>query len=61
VLGKKNVLMQAYSEGMIIVQMFHNGMWHDATEKNFWCVPDASAHLFSYKVAAQNCYSTTLN
>jgi hypothetical protein len=26
VLGKKNVLMQGYSEGMINIQMFHNGM-----------------------------------
>ena len=25
VLGKKNVLMQAYGQGMINVQMFHNG------------------------------------
>ena len=29
--------------------------------KNVWYVPDASAHLFSIKVAAQNGYSTTLN
>ena len=45
--GKKNVLMQAYGQGMINVQMFHNSMWHDATLKNVWYVPDASACLFS--------------
>jgi hypothetical protein len=61
VLGKKNVLMQAYGQSMINVQMFHNGIWHDAILKNFWYVPDASAHLFSVKAAAQNVYSTTLN
>jgi hypothetical protein len=33
VLDKKNVLMQAYGQGVINVQMFHNGMWHDATLK----------------------------
>jgi len=52
VLGKKNVLMQAYGQGMINVQMFHNGIWHDAILKNVWHVPDASAHLFSVKAAA---------
>jgi len=41
--------------------MFHNGIWHDATPKNIWYVPDASAHLFSVKAAAKNGYSTTLN
>ena len=46
---------------MINVQMFHNGIWHDAMLKNIWYVPDASAHLFSIKAAAQNGYSTTLN
>ena len=61
VLGKKNVLMQAYGQGMINVQMFHNGIWHDAILKNVWYVPDASAHQFSVKAAAQNGYSTTLN
>jgi hypothetical protein len=60
-LGKKNVLMQAYSEGMINIQMFHNGMWHDATLKNVWYVPDASTHLFSIKAGAQSGCSTTLN
>jgi len=39
---------------MINVQMFHNGMWHDAILKNVWYVPDAG-------VATQNSYSTTLN
>ena len=39
-LGKKNVLMQAYGQSMINLQMFHNGMWHDATLKNVWYVPD---------------------
>jgi len=34
ILGKKNVLMQAYSQGMINVQMFHNGKWHYAILKN---------------------------
>jgi hypothetical protein len=61
VFGKKNVLMQAYGQGMINVQMFHNGRWHDAVLKNVWYEPDASAHLFSVKAAAQNGYSTTLN
>jgi len=61
VLGKKNVLMQAYGEGMINVHMFHNGRWHDTILKNVWYVPDASAHLFSVKAAAKNGYSTTLN
>jgi len=61
VLGKKNVLMQAYSQGMINVQMFRKGMWHDATLKNVWYMPDASACLFFIKGAAQNGYSTTLN
>jgi hypothetical protein len=51
-LGKKNVLVQAYSQGIINVQMFHNGMWHNAILKNVWYVPDASAHLFSVKAAA---------
>jgi len=46
---------------MMNVQMFHSGMWHDAVLKNVWYVPDASAHLFSVKAAAQNVYSTTLN
>jgi hypothetical protein len=61
VIGKKNVLMQAYGRGMINVQMLHNGMWHDATLKNIWYVPDASTHLFSVKAATKNGYSTTLN
>ena len=39
----------------------HNGMWHDATLKNIWYVPDASAHLFSVKASTQHSYSTTLN
>ena len=60
-LGKKNVLMEAYGQGVINIQMLHNGMWHDATLKNVWYVPDASAHLFSVKATAQNGYSTTLN
>jgi hypothetical protein len=53
-LGKKNVLMQAYGQGMINIQMLHNGTWQDATPKNVWYVPDASAHLFPVKAAAQN-------
>jgi len=61
VLGKKNVLMQGYGEGMINIHMFHNGMWYDATLKNVWYVLDASAHLFSIEAGAQNGYSTTLN
>jgi hypothetical protein len=60
-LGKKNVQMQAYGQGTINVQMFYNGIWHYATLKNVWYVPNASAHLFSIKAAAQNGYSTTLN
>jgi hypothetical protein len=61
VLGKKNVQMQAYGQGMINVQMFCNGMWNDAILKNVWYAPDARAHQFSVKAAAQNGYSTTLN
>jgi hypothetical protein len=61
VLGKKNVLMQAFGQGMINVQMFHNGSWHDAVLKIVSYVTDASAHLFSVKAAAQNGYRTTLN
>jgi hypothetical protein len=61
VLGKKNVLMQAYGQGMINVKMFHNGMWHGATLRNIWYVPGANAHLFSVKAAAKNGCSTTLN
>ena len=60
-LGKKNVLMQAFGQGTINVQIFYNGRWHDAILKNVWYVPDASAHLFSVKAAAQNGYSTTFN
>ena len=41
--------------------MFHNSMWHETIFKDIWYVPDASAHLFSIKAAAQNGYSTTLN
>ena len=41
-------------QGTINVQMFHNGIWHDAILKNVRYVPDASAHLFSVKAAAQN-------
>ena len=44
---------------MINVQMFHNGVWHDAILKEVWYVPDASAQLFSVKIAAP--YSTILN
>ena len=46
---------------MINVQMFHNGVWHDAILIYMWYVPVANAHLFSVKAAAQNGYSTTLN
>ena len=60
-LGKKNVLMQAFGQGTINVQIFYNGRWHDAILKNVWYVPDASANLFSVKAAAKNGYSTTLN
>jgi hypothetical protein len=61
VLGKKNVLMEAYGQGMKNVQMFHNGIWHDPIMKNVCYVPNASAHLFSVKAAAEDGYSTTLN
>jgi len=61
VLGKKNVLMQAYGQGMINVQMFHNGRWHDAILENVWYVPDASTRFFSVQAAAQNVYITTLS
>jgi hypothetical protein len=61
VFGKKNLLIQAYDQGMINVQMFNNGMLHDAILKNFWYAPDGNAHPFSVKVATQNDYSITLN
>jgi len=61
VLGKKNALRQAYGQGMINIQMFHNGRWQDAILKIVWYVPDARAHLFSVKIAAQNGHSTTWN
>jgi hypothetical protein len=57
----KNVLMQAYGQGMIKVQTFHNSVWHEAILKDILYVPDASVHIFSIKVAAHNGYSTTLN
>jgi hypothetical protein len=50
--------MQAYGEGTIKVQLFHNGTWHDVVLKDVWYVPDASAHLFSVKAAAKNGYCT---
>jgi len=53
--------MQAYGQGMINVQKFYNGVWHDAILKDVWYVPDASSHVFSAKAAALNGYSTTLN
>ena len=46
---------------MIKVKKFHNGLWHGAIRKDVWCVPDASAHLFSVKTASQNGYSTTFH
>jgi len=49
--------MQAYDK----TSTFHNSMWHDATLKNVWYMPDARAFLFSVKAPAQNGYSTTLN
>jgi len=60
-LGKKHVIMKAYGEGTIKVQLFHNGISHDAILKDVWYVPDASAHLFSVKAAAKNGYSTTFS
>ena len=48
-------------QGMMIVWMFHNSMWHDTTLKNVLYVPDVSAHLFSVKAATQNGYSTIMN
>jgi hypothetical protein len=59
--GKKNVLMQTYCQGMTYVHMFHNGVFHDTILKDILYVPDASAHLFPIKAAAQNSYSTTMN
>jgi len=61
VLGKKNLLIQAYGQCMINVHMFNNGMLHDAILKNVSYVPDANAHLLSVKAATQNGYSITLN
>jgi hypothetical protein len=34
VLGKKNLLIQAYGQGMVNVQMFNNGLLHDAIPKS---------------------------
>jgi hypothetical protein len=50
--------MQAYGEGMIKVQLFHNGISHDTILKDVWYVPDPSAHLFSIEATAKNSYST---
>ena len=46
VLGKKIVLMQAYGDGMINVQMFHNGRWHDAILKTYGRF-QMQAHIYS--------------
>jgi hypothetical protein len=46
VIGKKNVLVQAYGQGMINVQMLHNGMCHDATLKKFGMC-QMQAHIYS--------------
>jgi hypothetical protein len=35
VLGKKNIPMQAYGQGLINIQMFHKGVWHYAILKDF--------------------------
>jgi hypothetical protein len=61
VFGKKNLLIWAYDQGVRNVQMFNNGMLHDAILKNVWYVPDVNVHLFSFKAATQNGYSRTLN
>jgi hypothetical protein len=61
VLSNKNVLMQAYGQGVIYVLAFHNAVWHDAKLKDVLYVPDASVHPFSVKATAQNGYSSTSN
>ena len=60
VLSNKNVLMQAYGQGIINVQSFHNGVCHGAKLKDVFNVQDVSVHLFSVKAAAKNGYITTL-
>jgi hypothetical protein len=46
VLGKKNVLMQAYNQGIINAQTFHNGICQDATLKKFG-TSQMHAHIYS--------------
>jgi hypothetical protein len=60
-LCKKNVLLQAYGQGMIKVQTSHNSMCNESILKDVLYVPDASVHIFSIKAVAHNSYSTTLN
>lgn len=60
-LGKQNVTMKAYGQGTVRVQMLLNKEWQDAILKDVWYVPDASAHLFSVKAAAQNNFTTTMD
>ena len=55
------MLLQAYTQDIINVQTFHNGVWQDARLKDVLYGRDASVYLFSLKAVAQNGYSTTLN
>jgi len=61
VLSNKNMLLQAYTQDIINVQTFHNGVWQDARLKDVLYGPDASVHLFTVKAETENGYSTTLN
>jgi hypothetical protein len=61
VFSNKNMLLQAYTQDIINVQTFHNGVWQDARLKDVLYGRDASVYLFSLKAVTQNGYSTTLN
>lgn len=60
-LGKRDATMQAYRKGTVNVQTYYHGIWHDATLKEVWYVPDASTHLFSVKAAARNGFMTIMD
>lgn len=60
-LGKKNVTMYANGKGDINVVMFWDKNWYESGIKIVWYVPDANAHLFSVKPAAQNGFNIALN
>ncbi|KAK9701935.1 Zinc knuckle [Popillia japonica] len=46
-LGKQEVIMHAYGQGMIKIQIRRDNTWDSAEMRNVLYVPDASANLFS--------------